>query len=333
MTNTSVFMFLTRSCNLACSHCYVSAEPQLKEHMSLDVFRSIVDFLLVRGINDLRLTGGEPTVHPEFGMMLDLLNSKKIAPRLITNGVNLMQMRSPQSVLDRVSRCWISAYGISAQQHRAIGGERSRPLEDILGFAGQQAATGHWVGVSALLTEVSLNDLKAFFALAQEYGVRYLRFLFGEPSGRAVPSHVAFTCGASARDQAITVVDYLRHSVTNDAFKFLSINNPFDFNSTQELGCTSCMLGARRMWSISPEGNIYSCCFNIYDPAHFVTNALSDDGVDALNNNNMVNVYAPRCKGLNASFWGTNSGAVTCPISALTLSCQNDSQWGASPQC
>ena len=312
-------MFLTRSCNLACSHCYVSAEPRLKGHMSLDVFGRIVDFLSVQGIDDLRLTGGEPTFNPEFDLMLELLSSKGITPRLITNGIRLMQMRSPQSVLDKVSRCWISAYGISPQQHRAIGGERSRPLEDILDFAGQQTTAGRWVGVCVLLTEVSLDALKDFVALAKKYGVRYMRFLFGESSGRAVLSQVAFAYEACTHDQATKVVDYLRHSVADDAFDFLSLNNPFDLDSTHELGHTSCMLAARRMWSILPEGDIYSCCFNIYDPAHLVTNALSSDAVDALSYNDPANVYAPRCKGLNANFWGSGRGTTTCPISALVL--------------
>lgn len=320
MSDTSVFLFLTRSCNLACSHCYVSAEPRLEGRMVLDVFHRIIDFLSTQRANDIRLTGGEPTIHPDFQLMLNLLDSKGITPRLITNGIRLMQMRSPQSVLDKVSRCWISTYGITSQQHRAIGGERSQPLEDILDFAGRQTKAGHWVGVSALLTEFDSVALKDFTSLAERYGVRYLRFLFGEPSGRAISSQVAFAYGTLARAQAMTAVDYLRHTVADDAFDFLSINNPFDLDSAYESGQMSCMLSSRRMWSISPEGDVYSCCFNIYEPEHLVANVLSGDGVDALVNENMAKVYAPRCKALNINFWGPGRVTTTCPISALTLS-------------
>jgi hypothetical protein len=131
---------------------------------------------------------------------------------------------------------------------------------------------------------------------------------------------VAFAYAELARDQAMTVVDYLRHAVADDAFDFLSINNPFDLDSAHESGQTSCMLSARRMWSISPEGDIYSCCFNIYEPEHLVANALSGDGVEALINENMADVYAPRCKALTLNFWGAGRTTTTCPISALTLS-------------
>lgn len=322
MSKTSVFMFLTRSCNLACSHCYVSAGPRLKERMSLEIFRRIVDVLSSQGIDDFRLTGGEPTIHPEFNEMLDLLNSKQISPRLITNGVRLMQMRSPQSVLNKINRCWISTYGLSNAQHRSIGGERSRSLEDILDFAGRQTKAGYWVGVSALLTEVRFEEVENFVALAKKHDLRYLRFLFCEPSGRAVASQVAFDHGSGVRDQARTVVDFLRRSCSPKEFEFLSINNPFDLDSTTERH-SSCLLEARRMWSISPEGDIYSCCFNVYDPAHLVTNIQDDDVTAKMIHSGLAEVYAPRCKGLTPGFWGTSPGATTCPISALELSDHN----------
>lgn len=319
MTTTSAFLFLTRTCNLACRHCYVSAQPFLKEHMDLDVFCKIVDYFVMRGIGDFRLTGGEPTLHPEFSLILNLFHSKGIAPRLITNGISLMQIPEPQSVLDKVSKCWISTYGISPQQHRAIGGARCRSLEDILDFAGKQSAKGHWVGVSALLTGVNLLILKDFITLAQKHGVRYLRFLFAEPSGRAATNHVAFSYGADTRKHAMLVVDYLRHSIDDDAFKFLSINNPFGLESKHVSGEASCMLGTRRMWSISPEGNIYSCCFNIDNSEHIVTNILSNSCAEALSKKDIIDRYASQCKGLDEGYWAANCGHVTCPISALTL--------------
>lgn len=316
MSDTNVFLFLTRSCNLACSHCYVSAEPGLGGHMSLDVFGRILDFLSVNRIDDVRLTGGEPTVHPQFDEMLRLLSVNQITPRLITNGVRLAKMRSPQSILDKVSRCWISVYGITPQQHFKIGGNRSLPLENILEFAGREAGAGRWIGVSALLSEVSIADLNNFVELAQEYGVRYLRFLFSEPDGRAVSTQTIFGVGNHARAGASEAVEFLRGM--SGAFELLSVNNPFDLDSDHGPAAPTCMLASRRMWSISPEGNVYSCCFNIYDPAHLVTNVLSDD-FSSWSNEQLVNTYAPRCKALHASFWGSDVGRVGCPISAITL--------------
>lgn len=320
MSTTSVFIFLTRSCNLACSHCYVSAEPRLKNRMSLPVFRKTVDFLAAEGFDDVRLTGGEPTIHPDFEQMLDLLSNRDIVPRLITNGISLMKMRSPGEILDKISRCWISVYGISPQQHREVGGRGSQPLEAVLDFVGRQNRAGHWVGVSALLTEVSWNALGNFIASARQLGVRYLRFLFAEPSGRALESNSIFGDRIQSRDQAVEVVEYLERTMADLDFEFLSINNPFDLDGKHGSGQTSCLLADRRMWSISPEGDIYSCCFNIYDPIHKVSSALDNPDLAAIRSEDVAKVYAPKCKALGPTFWGAGSEKPTCPISALTLS-------------
>lgn len=320
---TSVFMFLTRSCNLACNHCYVSATPQLKEFMSLEVFQQAVDFFVSQGINDFRLTGGEPTIHPQIDFLLEVLNENKIKPRLITNGVRLMKMSSPQSILSKVGQCWISAYGITPQQHKMIGGKGALPLEKIVDFVGQQNRLGDWIGLSSLLTGVNLSDLKNFLISAQKAGVRNLRFLFGEPDGRAALTGTTFNYGSSSRKIAIKIVDFLRHYNIDNKFDFLSINNPFDLSNTNDLSTNSCLLSSRRMWSISPEGNIYSCCFNIYDPVHLVGNIFVSN-ITSIDINNLHEIYASHCKALDKNFWNAGSSCPTCPISALNMS--NSSQ-------
>lgn len=319
MKRSSIFLYLTQSCNLACTHCHVSAGPRQK-HMSLNTFHRIIDVLSSRGLNDVRLTGGEPTINPDFMIMLDLLRSNNIAPRLITNGIHLMKMRSAESILDKISQCWISAYGVTQQQHKAIGGKPSLPLKNILDFSGRQAELAHWVGVSVLLTEVSIDALKDFLIMAKNSGVRHLRFLFAESSQRAAVNKVTFANGEDVYYQAEKIFTYLRDSGVSNEFDLLSLSNPFNFGLTSESGCKSCMLSDRHMWSISPDGIIYSCCFNIYNPAHAVKNIWDNDILDLFGSNNSDNIFASLCEGLNPNFWGERGSVPTCPISVVSLS-------------
>lgn len=317
MGDTSVFLFLSRSCNLSCKHCYVSAGPDPSGHMRLSLFRGIVDYLAANGIDDVRLTGGEPTIHPDFDQMLDVLNGNNIFPRLITNGIRLTKMEYPKQILDKVDRCWISAYGLTPEQHRSIAGAGSLPLEEILNFVGNQTRAGYWTGLSLLLTRVDLKALERFLVAARRSGIRYLRFLFSEPTGRAASTNVAFRGDDDLRQNAGELLQYLRQ-LPRKAFEFLSINNPFDLDSASETGQKSCLLSGRRMWSISPEGKIYSCCFNIYDASHLVADALTIHGNELSGKD--LDSYAARCKALHNSYWGTDyAGPVTCPISAISV--------------
>lgn len=103
MNRTSVFLFLTKSCNLACRHCYVSARPGAGESMSFDTFESTVTQFTACGVTDFRLTGGEPTVHPSFLRMLDFMESIHVRPRLVTNGLRLIRMRDVEVILRRLT--------------------------------------------------------------------------------------------------------------------------------------------------------------------------------------------------------------------------------------
>lgn len=82
---------LTNACNEMCPHCLVDATPD-GMHMSVDVFKNVCAFLLRTGTRSISVSGGEPTLHPQFlDMMQDLIRVKDIMVDsgvviLITNG-------------------------------------------------------------------------------------------------------------------------------------------------------------------------------------------------------------------------------------------------------
>jgi len=53
-------------CNLSCTHCHVAAGPTRTEVMSKQVIEDILEFLRVRPIGTLDLTGGAPEMNPHF---------------------------------------------------------------------------------------------------------------------------------------------------------------------------------------------------------------------------------------------------------------------------
>src|SRR5215208_5459763 len=63
---------VTSSCNLRCPMCFASSAPGGK-HLSLDECRKAIDRLVeVEGRPEvLQLSGGEPTIHPQFVEILE----------------------------------------------------------------------------------------------------------------------------------------------------------------------------------------------------------------------------------------------------------------------
>ncbi|MBQ16165.1 MAG: molybdenum cofactor biosynthesis protein MoaA [Planctomycetaceae bacterium] len=80
---------LTDSCNLSCPMCYASSGPGGR-HLSLQESRQAIDRLVeVEGRPEvLQLSGGEPTIHPEFLEILDYACGQPIDIVMInTNGI------------------------------------------------------------------------------------------------------------------------------------------------------------------------------------------------------------------------------------------------------
>lgn len=82
---------ITAACNLTCALCYSASGPGQK-HLSVDECRRAIDRLVeVEGRPEvLQLSGGEPTIHPEFLAILDYACAQPIEIVMInTNGIRL----------------------------------------------------------------------------------------------------------------------------------------------------------------------------------------------------------------------------------------------------
>lgn len=80
---------ITDSCNLTCPMCYASSAPGRK-HLSVDDCRRSIDRLVeVEGRPEvLQLSGGEPTIHPQFKEILQYAMSQPIDyVQINTNGI------------------------------------------------------------------------------------------------------------------------------------------------------------------------------------------------------------------------------------------------------
>ena len=103
---------LTDRCNLSCPICYadsgveevsnISASP--RKHRSLEHIEMMLDAVVANEGEPqiVQLSGGEPTIHPEFFQVMDLVKSKPIKHLMInTNGIRIAKERN---FCDRLSQ-------------------------------------------------------------------------------------------------------------------------------------------------------------------------------------------------------------------------------------
>ena len=85
---------INSACNLACPVCFADAEDIHGAHRSLATVERMLDALVIsEGEPDLvQISGGEPTIHPQFFEILDAVKARPIRHVMInTNGVRIAQ--------------------------------------------------------------------------------------------------------------------------------------------------------------------------------------------------------------------------------------------------
>ncbi|HAD11103.1 MAG TPA: radical SAM protein [Saprospirales bacterium] len=83
---------VTDRCNLTCPTCYAESSPHHGRHRTLEEIEAMLDLVVANeGEPDVvQISGGEPTVHPQFFDILDIAKRKPIRHLMLnTNGIRI----------------------------------------------------------------------------------------------------------------------------------------------------------------------------------------------------------------------------------------------------
>jgi uncharacterized radical SAM superfamily Fe-S cluster-containing enzyme len=83
---------VTDACNLRCPICYAGSGPDRQHHRPLSLIESMLDAVVANeGEADIvQISGGEPTIHPDFFAILDAAKKRTIRHLMVnTNGVRI----------------------------------------------------------------------------------------------------------------------------------------------------------------------------------------------------------------------------------------------------
>ncbi|HCP12399.1 MAG TPA: radical SAM protein, partial [Planctomycetaceae bacterium] len=132
---------ISSSCNLTCPWCYASSRPG-GVHVTVEDCRRAIDFLVqYEGRPEiLQLSGGEPTIHPQFVEILDYACRQPIDIVMInTNGVRLAtDQRLLDELQQRNRRCevYLQFDGLDEASCQTLRGEpllqtKLRAIEEL----------------------------------------------------------------------------------------------------------------------------------------------------------------------------------------------------------
>jgi SynChlorMet cassette radical SAM/SPASM protein ScmF len=86
-----LYFYLTKGCNLRCRHCWISpafqAENTAHPALEMELFRSIIAQAKPLGLSIVKLTGGEPLIHPHIHEIIKEVRQQELRLTVETNGV------------------------------------------------------------------------------------------------------------------------------------------------------------------------------------------------------------------------------------------------------
>ena len=188
-----VSWIVTHRCNLHCSYC---DRPEIDaDELGTDAALRLVDELAAAGCAQLSVTGGDPLVRKDLGVILERARSHRLTVKMNTNG---LLVRKRLDVIKLVDGVTISLDG-PAEPHDAVRGKGA--------FAGAIAGAravrelGKPLSFTAVIGRANATQLGAVLDAAEELGAKVM---FQPGSAR--------TLGAQTRvnEQRAEVEDYGR---------------------------------------------------------------------------------------------------------------------------
>jgi MoaA/NifB/PqqE/SkfB family radical SAM enzyme len=174
-----VFLELTTECNLRCSYCALSLPDYVGEDMDADLIEKVVAYLLARGIPVASINvHGETTRLDHWQEIAKTLHAAGMKLHIISNFSRSFS-RDEVVTLSHFSgiRVSVDSFDRVRLRHLRSGTDPRIVLENLLRIRTQAALENRpspQVGLNCVITDTSLETLKALVATAAQLGIKDL---------------------------------------------------------------------------------------------------------------------------------------------------------------
>jgi radical SAM protein with 4Fe4S-binding SPASM domain len=172
---------LTNACNLNCVMCGRNAADFKPTMFDMDVFRSFEP--LMDTIEEVTLMGwGEPTIHPNFNEMLEIIDRHSARKYFCTNGMNLKKVR--ESLFRyHVDVFAVSLDGATYETNAAIrrGSDLRVIKEDLTSIVEEKKRRNlkyPWINFVFCAMESNIRELPDLVRLAAEIGIEEVKVVY-----------------------------------------------------------------------------------------------------------------------------------------------------------
>lgn len=172
---------LTNACNLNCVMCGRNAADFKPTVFNMDVFKSFEPLMDI--VEEVTLMGwGEPTIHPDFIEMLEIINKHHARKYFCTNGMNLKKIKD--AIFDyNVDVFAVSLDGATDETNGRIRrGSKIKQIEedlrDIVQIKKERGLQYPWINFVFCAMRSNINELPDLVRLAADIGLEEVKVVY-----------------------------------------------------------------------------------------------------------------------------------------------------------
>ncbi len=280
----TLYFYLTEGCNLACRHCWLAPklDPTASKTPVLPVatFEAAIREAKPLGLSGVKLTGGEPLMHPQISDILKIIQREKLGLSIETNGMLCTPQITEQIANSPNRGVSVSVDGIDAATHeyvRNIQGSYERTLEGIRNLV----ASGVAPQIIMSVMRCNADQIEAMVRWAEKIGADSVKFNIIQPTERGLKINEGSE-GLEIEDY-IELGRYVENALSTRVKIPLYFDYPMAFRSLHHLagkrGMSSC--GIRGILGVLASGHYALCGVGQHTP-DLVFGTIGEDSLETV---------------------------------------------------
>lgn len=238
-------------CNLTCSFCCF-ANRTMKEMLTYDQMVKAIDSFVELGATGMELTGGgEPTLHPDFGRVVNYAYDRGLKIGVVTNGTTITKWHKVGGVWDKLEWVRLGMYGFYEGYNYDIESLRTYTnltisaayiWDENYESSDNPNITGEWIDKKSKKLSKKRQT--------PEHFERMLEWVESEK----IPTRIAFN-SIKVSELIVEDINMIRERIENRNLKYAFLS---DFNWKSERRNDSCYMHNFKPF-VFTDGNVYVC--------------------------------------------------------------------------
>jgi SynChlorMet cassette radical SAM/SPASM protein ScmF len=190
----TIYFYLTEGCNLACRHCWMGPrfDPAGDRYPTLpgESFETAIREAKPLGLASVKLTGGEPLLHPRFTQLLGIVQREGFRLTIETNGLLCTPEIAAEIAKSPNRFVSVSIDGADAATHEWVRGVPGS-FEAARRAVKNLVATGTRPQIIFTVMRGNVGQMEAMVRLAEDLKADSVKFNVVQPTARGENLHEA----------------------------------------------------------------------------------------------------------------------------------------------